>query len=86
MIRTYASLEQSLALAKYYGKQGVKSTDVKASLEASKYQVKLGGQVLNFDYRIVEAMVYAMASCTVEAKPAKPKRTVKAKASVIPAI
>ena len=83
MMRTYASLEQSLALAKYYGKQGVKSTDVKANLEASKYQVKLSGQVLNFDYRIVEAMVYAMASCAVVTEP-KPRR--KAKASVIPAI
>ena len=83
MIRTYASLEQSLALAKYYGKQGVKATGVKASLEASRYQVKLGGQVLNFDYRIVEAMVYAMASCAVVTEP-KPRR--KAKASVIPAV
>ena len=83
MIRTYASLEQSLALAKYYVKQGVKSTDVKASLEASKYQVKLSGQVLNFDYRIVEAMVYTMASCAVITEP-KPRR--KAKASAVPAV
>ena len=83
MMRTYASLEQSLALAKYYVKQGVKSTDVKASLEASKYQAKLGGQVLNFDYRIVEAMVYAVASCVVVTEP-KPRR--KAKASAIPAV
>ena len=81
MIRTYANLEQSLALAKYYGKQGVKSTDVKASLEASKYQVRLNGQVLNFDYRIVEAMVYVMASN--QPAVAKPKRT-KAKAVEVP--
>ena len=81
MIRTYASLEQSLALAKYYGKQGVKSTEVKANLEASKYQVRLSGQVLNFDYRIVEAMVYAMASN--QPAVAKPKRT-KAKAVEVP--
>lgn len=80
MMRTYANLEQSLALAKYYVKQGVKSTSVKASLEPSKYQVKLGGQVLNFDYRIVEAMMYAMASC------AEPKPRRKAKASAIPAV
>lgn len=83
MIRTYASLEQSLALAKYYGKQGVKSTEVKANLEASKYQVRLNGTVLNFDYRIVEAMAYAMASCAVVTEP-KPRR--KAKASAIPAV
>ena len=83
MIRTYASLEQSLALAQYYVGKGVKSTDVKASLEPSRYQVKLGGQVLNFDYRIVEAMVYAMASCAVVTEP-KPRR--KAKASAIPAV
>ena len=83
MMRTYASLEQSLALAKYYGKQGIKSTDVKASLEASKYQAKLGGQVLNFDYRIVEAMVYAMASCAVVTEP-KPRR--KSKVSAIPVV
>lgn len=83
MIRTYASLEQSLALAKYYVSKGVKSTDVKANLEASKYQVRLSGQVLNFDYRIVEAMVYAMASCAVVTEP-KPRR--KAKASAIPAV
>lgn len=81
MIRTYASLEQSLALAKYYVGKGVKSTDVKASLEPSRYQVKLGGQVLNFDYRIVEAMVYAMASN--QPAVAKPKRT-KAKAVEVP--
>lgn len=83
MIRTYASLEQSLALAKYYVKQGVKSTDVKASLEPSRYQVKLDGQVLNFDYKIVEAMMYAMASCAVVTEP-KPRR--KAKVAAIPAI
>lgn len=82
MMRTYASLEQSFALAKYYGKQGVKSTEVKASLEASKYQVRLNGTVLNFDYRIVEAMVYAMASCAVT----EPKPRRKAKASTIPAV
>lgn len=83
MMRTYASLEQSLALAKYYVGKGVKSTDVKASLEPSRYQVKLGGQVLNFDYRTVEAMVYAMASCAGAAEP-KPRR--KAKTSATPAI
>lgn len=83
MMRTYASLEQSLALAKYYAGKGVKSTEVKASLEASKYQVRLSGQVLNFDYKIVEAMVYAMAFCAVVTEP-KPRR--KAKASAIPAV
>ena len=83
MIRTYANLEQSLALAKYYASKGVKSTDVKASLEASKYQVRMNGQVLNFDYKIVEAMVYAMASCAVVTEP-KPRR--KSKASAIPAV
>ena len=83
MMRTYANLEQSLALAKYYVGKGVKSTEVKASLEPSKYQVKLGGQVLNFDYKIVEAMVYALAFCVVAAEP-KPRR--KAKTSAIPTI
>ena len=83
MMRTYANLEQSLALAKYYVGKGVKSTEVKASLEPSKYQVKLGGQVLNFDYKIVEAMVYALAFCVVAAET-KPRR--KAKASAIPTI
>ena len=76
MTRTYGNLEQSLALAKYYVSKGVKSTDVKASLEPSRYQVKLGGQVLNFDYKIVEAMLFAIESSV----PVKSKRSTKAKA------
>ena len=82
MTRTYGNLEQSLILAKYYAGKGVKSTEVKAALEPSRYQVKLGGQVLNFDYKIIEAMLFAIESSV----PVKPKRTVKAKASAIPAV
>ena len=70
MTRTFATLPESLQVAQYYAKRNV--TDAKAELLKSNYQVKLDGNVRNVDYKIVEAMMFALQSVT--AKPTKAKR------------
>ena len=70
MTRTFATLPESLQVAQYYAKQNV--NDVKAELVKSNYQVRINGQTRNVDYKIVEAMMFALQSAT--AKPTKAKR------------
>ena len=70
MTRTFATLPESLQVAQYYAKQGI--GDVKAELVKSSYQVRINGQTRNVDYKIVEAMMFALQSAT--AKPTKAKR------------
>lgn len=70
MTRTFATLPESLQVAQYYAKQNV--NDVKAELVKSNYQVRINGQTRNVDYKIVEAMMFALQSVT--AKPTKAKR------------
>ena len=70
MTRTYATLPESLQVAQYYAKRNV--TDVKAELLKSRYQVIINGQARNVDYKIVEAMMFALQSVT--AKPTRAKR------------
>lgn len=70
MIRTYATLAESLQVARYFISKDV--TGIKAELLKSNYQVKLNGNVRNVDYKLVEAMMFALQSVT--AKPARAKR------------
>lgn len=70
MTRTFATLPESLQVAQYYAKRNV--TDIKAELLKSRYQVIINGQTRNVDYKIVEAMMFALQSVT--AKPARAKR------------
>lgn len=70
MTRTFATLPESLQVAQYYAKQNV--NDVKAELVKSNYQVRINGQTRNVDYKIIEAMMFALQSVT--AKPTKAKR------------
>ena len=70
MTRTFATLPESLQVAQYYAKRNV--TDIKAELLKSRYQVIINGQTRNVDYKIVEAMMFALQSAT--AKPTKAKR------------
>ena len=70
MTRTFATLPESLQVAQYYAKRNV--TDIKAELLKSRYQVIINGQTRNVDYKIIEAMMFALQSVT--AKPARAKR------------
>ena len=70
MSRTFATLPESLQVAQYYTKRNV--TDIKAELLKSRYQVVINGQTRNVDYKIVEAMMFALQSVT--AKPARAER------------
>ena len=70
MTRTFATLPESLQVAQYYAKRNV--TDIKAELLKSRYQVIINGQTRNVDYKLVEAMMFALQSVT--AKPARAKR------------
>ena len=70
MTRTFATLPESLQVAQYYAKRNV--TNIKAELEPSRYQVIVNGQTRNVDYRIIEAMMFALQPVT--AKPTKAKR------------
>ena len=70
MTRTFANNSELLTVARYFISKGV--TDIKAELLKSNYQVKLDGNVRNVDYKLVEAMMFALQSVT--AKPAKTKR------------
>ena len=80
MTRTFATLPESLQVAQYYAKRNV--TDAKAELLKSNYQVKLDGNVRNVDYKIVEAMMFALQSVT--AKPTKAKRRTATSTSSLP--
>ena len=70
MTRTFATLPESLQVAQYYAKRNV--TDIKAELLKSRYQVIINGQTRNVDYKVIEAMMFALQSVT--AKPARAKR------------
>ena len=70
MTRTFATLPESLQVAQYYAKRNV--TNIKAELEPFRYQVIINGQTRNVDYKIIEAMMFALQSAT--AKPTKAKR------------
>ena len=70
MTRTFATLPESLQVAQYYTKRNV--TDIKAELLKSRYQVIINGQTRNVDYKVIEAMMFALQSVT--AKPARAKR------------
>ena len=80
MTRTFATLPESLQVAQYYAKRNV--TDIKAELLKSRYQVIINGQTRNVDYKIVEAMMFALQSVT--AKPAKAKRRTATSKSSLP--
>lgn len=71
MTRTFATLPESLQVAQYYAKRNV--TDIKAELLKSRYQVIINGQTRNVDYKVIEAMMFALQSVT--AKPARAKRS-----------
>ena len=70
MTRVYANNNELLTVARYFISKGV--TDIKAELLKSRYQVGINGQTRNVDYKLVEAMMFALQSVT--AKPAKAKR------------
>ena len=70
MTRTFATLPESLQVAQYYAKRNV--TNIKAELEPFRYQVIINGQTRNVDYKIIEAMMFALQSVT--ATPTKAKR------------
>ena len=74
MTRTFATLPESLQVAQYYAKRNV--TDIKAELLKSRYQVIINGQTRNVDYKLVEAMMFALQSTATS----KPSRTCKPKA------
>ena len=80
MTRTFATLPESLQVAQYYAKRNV--TDIKAELLKSRYQVIINGQTRNVDYKIVEAMMFALQSAT--AKPTKAKRRTATSKSSLP--
>ena len=81
MTRTFATLPESLQVAQYYAKRNV--TNIKAELEPSRYQVIVNGQTRNVDYRIIEAMMFALQSVTsVPAKPKRQRRTATSKSSL----
>ena len=78
MTRTFATLPESLQVAQYYAKRNV--TDVKAELLKSRYQVTINGQTRNIDYKIVEAMMFALQS--VASVPKAKRRTATSKPSL----
>lgn len=80
MTRVYANNSELLIVARYFISKGV--TDVKAELLKSNYQVKLDGNVRNVDYKLVEAMMFALQSVT--AKPARAKRRTATSKSPLP--
>ena len=80
MTRVYANNNELLTVAHYFISKGV--TDIKAELLKSNYQVKLDGNVRNVDYKLVEAMMFALQSVT--AKPAKAKRRTATSKSSLP--
>lgn len=80
MTRTFATLPESLQVAQYYAKRNV--TDIKAELLKSRYQVIINGQTRNVDYKLVEAMMFALQSVT--AKPARAKRRTATSKSSLP--
>lgn len=77
MTRTFATLPESLQVAQYYAKRNV--TDIKAELLKSRYQVIINGQTRNVDYKLVEAMMFALQS-TATSKPSHTRKP-KAKAT-----
>ena len=81
MTRTFATLPESLQVAQYYAKRNV--TNIKAELEPSRYQVIVNGQTRNVDYRIIEAMMFALQPvASVPAKPKRQRRTATSKPSL----
>lgn len=78
MTRTFATLPESLQVAQYYAKRNV--TNIKAELEPFRYQVIINGQTRNVDYKIVEAMMFALQSVTAE--PKRQRRTATSKPSL----
>ena len=80
MTRTFATLPESLQVAQYYAKRNV--TDIKAELLKSRYQVIINGQTRNVDYKVIEAMMFALQSVT--AKPARAKRRTATSKSSLP--
>ena len=75
-MRTYANLDESLKVARYYQSRKVEVANVKAELLKSNYQVNIAGNLRNVDYKIVEAMMFALQSTATS----KPSRTRKPKA------
>ena len=80
MIRTYANNSELLIVARYFIAKGV--TDVKAELLKSNYQVRLGDTVRNVDYKLVEAMMFAIDATSKPTANPSPKPRRKAKASL----
>ena len=78
MTRTFATLPESLQVAQYYAKRNV--TNIKAELEPFRYQVTINGQTRNVDYKIVEAMMFALQS--VASVPKAKRRTATSKPSL----
>lgn len=72
MIRTYANLSESLQVAQFYIKHSVASSNIKAELVKSNYQVNVNGNTRNVDYKIVEAMMFALQA-NVPTKPSRRK-------------
>ena len=80
MTRVYANNNELLIVARYFISKGI--TDVKAELLKSRYQVGINGQTRNVDYKLVEAMMFALQSVT--AKPARAKRRTATSKSSLP--
>ena len=80
MTRTFATLPESLQVAQYYTKRNV--TDIKAELLKSRYQVIINGQTRNVDYKIVEAMMFAINATSKSTANPSPKPRRKAKTSL----
>lgn len=80
MTRVYANNNELLIVAHYFISKGI--TDVKAELLKSRYQVGINGQTRNVDYKLVEAMMFALQSVT--AKPARAKRRTATSKSSLP--
>ena len=76
--RIWATPAQTLAVAKWLLAKGV--TQSKETLVATNYVLRQGEAMFHCDYKLVDAMIYALQSQDTKPKP-KPKRTAKAKAS-----
>lgn len=72
-MRTYANLDESLKVARYYQSHKVEVANVKAELLKSNYQVNIAGNLRNVDYKIVEAMMFALQS-TATSKPSRTRK------------
>ena len=77
MTRVYANNNELLTVARYFISKGV--TDIKAELLKSNYQVKLDGNVRNVDYKLVEAMMFALTATSSPSSKSSPRARRKPK-------